>query len=153
MIGVKVMGKNKCGVNHSTDRLTMWDGRLKQFAKRATLLAFGGLLKPERKPRRGELASSWAIAVGILLCLVLLETAAIEVDTAKAITTNKSVITVTPKFYARALLNDNTQFKCLDKLYYQESRWNYKARNGSHHGIPQLRNDIMLSKTPIEQVG
>jgi len=153
MSGVKVMGKRNCGIDHIKERLTMWDSMLKQFDKGGTLLAFGRLSKPERKPRRGELASSWAIAFGLLLCLVLLETAAIEVDTAKAITTKKSVITVTPKYYARALLNDKTQFKCLDKLYYQESRWNPKARNGSHHGIPQLRNEIMLSKNAIEQVG
>jgi len=153
MIGVKVMGKNKCGVNHSTDRLTMWDGRLKQFAKRVTLLAFGGLLKPERKPRRGELASSWAIAFGLLLCLVALETTAIEVDTAQAMTTNKSIDTVTPKYYAKALLNNNKQYECILELYTRESNWRPKARNGSHHGIPQLRNEIMLSKTAIEQVG
>jgi hypothetical protein len=157
MSGVKVMGKNKCGVNHSTDRLTMWDGRLKQFARRATLLAFGGLLKPERKPRRGELASSWAIAIGLLLCLVLLETAAIEVDTAKAITTKKSVYTITPKTYAKYALNDDKQYKCIVELYTRESNWRPEAvgnKNGTKqvYGIPQLKNEIMLTRTPIQQV-
>jgi hypothetical protein len=151
MNGVKVMGKNKCGTNHSTDRLTMWDRMLKQFARRDTLLASGGLLKPERKPRRGELASSWAIAFGLLLCLVALETTAIEVDTAQAITTKESIITVTPKQYAKAALNNDKQYKCILELYTRESNWRSEARNGSHHGIPQMRNEIMLTKTPIEQ--
>ena len=146
------MDKYKCGRNHSHYRLTIWDSMREQFARAGTLLAFGGLLKPERKPRRGELASSWAIAFGILLCLIALDSSPIKIDTAQAITTKKSVITVSPKLYAKALLNNDKQYKCLDTLYQKESNWNPKARNGSHHGIPQLRNEIMLSKTPIQQV-
>jgi hypothetical protein len=126
-------------------------GYVKRFDRHGTLLAFGGLLKPERKPRRGELASSWALAFGTLLCLVLLETTAIEVDTAQAITT-KPVITVTPKQYAKAALNDNKQYTCIVELYTKESNWRPEARNGSHYGIPQMRNKIMLSKNPLQQV-
>ena len=147
------MGKKDCGTDHTKDRLTMWDSMLNRFDRGDTLLASGGLLKPERKPRKGELASSWAIAFGLLLCLVALETTAIEVDTAQAITTNKSIVTVTPKYYAKALLNDNDQYKCILELYRRESNWRPEARNGSHHGIPQMRNEIMLSKNAIEQVG
>jgi hypothetical protein len=152
MSGVKVMGKRNCGVDHTKDRLTMWDSMLNRFDKAGMLLAFGRLQKPERKPRRGELASSWAIAFGLLLCLVLLETAAIEVDTAKAITTKKSVYTITPKIYAKYALNDDKQYKCILELYRRESNWRPEARNGSHHGIPQMRNEIMLTRTPVQQV-
>lgn len=122
-----------------------------EFDRAGMLLAFGRLLKPERKPRRGELASSWAIAFGILLCLVTLETTAIEVDTAQAVNYKKSIITVTPKQYAKAALNDDKQYECILELYRRESNWRSEARNGSHYGIPQLRNEIMLNKTPIEQ--
>ena len=135
----------------------MWDRMLKQFARHDTLLAFGGLLKPERKPRRGELASSWALAFGTLLCLVLLETTAIEVDTAQAINNKKSVLTVTPKQYAKALLNDDKQYSCIEQLYTKESNWRENAvgnLNGTHqvYGIPQLKNKIMLSKNGLQQV-
>jgi hypothetical protein len=133
-----------------TRRLTC--DNVKRFDKHGTLTAFGGLLKPERKPRRGELASSWALAFGTLLCLVLLETTAIEVDTAQAITTKNSVITVTPKQYAKAALNDDKQYECILELYRRESNWRPEARNGSHHGIPQMRNEIMLTRTPVQQV-
>ena len=145
------MGKRStlCKVRDTTRRLTC--GYVKRFDRHGTLLAFGGLLKPERKPRRGELASSWALAFGTLLCLVLLETTAIEVDTAQAITT-KPVITVTPKAYAKAALNDNKQYTCIVELYTKESNWRPEARNGSHYGIPQMRNEIMLSKNPLQQV-
>jgi hypothetical protein len=145
------MDKNKCGKNHNHYRLTMWDRMREQFARAGTLLAFGGLLKPERKPRRGELASSWAIAFGLLLCLIALENTAIEIDKAQAITTKKSVVTVTPKQYARAALNDDKQYKCIETLYEKESNWRSEARNGSHYGIPQLRNPIMLDKNPLQQ--
>jgi len=88
------MGKYRstlCKVKDSTRRLTC--GFVNGFDRHGTLLAFGGLLKPERKPRRGELASSWAIAFGLLLCLIALDTTAIEIDTAKA-EPRKSIITV-----------------------------------------------------------
>jgi hypothetical protein len=96
--------------------------------------------------------SSWAVAVGILVCLIALETTAIEIDKAQALTTKKSIVTVTPKAYAKALLNDNKQYKCIVELYNKESNWRPEARNGSHYGIPQLRNEIMLSKNPLQQV-
>ena len=138
-----------CKVKETTRRLTC--GFANGFDRRGTLSACDRLLKPERKPRRGELASSLAVAFGLLLCLLLIESPVITVDTAKA-EPKKSIITVTPKAYAKALLNDNKQYSCLVKLYYKESRWNPSARNGSHYGIPQLRNEIMLSKNPLQQV-
>ena len=144
------MGKRNCGVNHIKDRLTIRDSMLNRFDKGGTLHACGRLSKPEHEPRRGLLVSSWAVAVGILVCLIALETTAIEIDKAQAITT-KTVITVTPKQYAKAALNDDKQYKCILELYRRESNWRHDARNGSHHGIPQMRNEIMLSKTPIEQ--
>ena len=42
-------------------------------------------------------------------------------------------------------LNNLDQFYCLDELNFKESRWNPKAKNGSHYGIPQGRS-IYLSK-------
>jgi hypothetical protein len=151
------MGKYRstlCKVAETTRRLTC--GFVNGFDWHGTLLAFGGLLKPERKPRRGELASSWAIAFGILVCLIALETTAIEIDTAKA-EPKKSIITVTPKAYAKALLNDNKQYKCIDELYTKESNWRSNAvgnKSGTKqvYGIPQLKNDIMLELNPLQQV-
>jgi hypothetical protein len=50
------------------------------------------------------------------------------------------------KQYAFIQLNHSfTEFYCLDELYHRESRWNPKARNGSHYGIPQGRS-VYLSK-------
>jgi hypothetical protein len=57
----------------------------------------------------------------------------------------------TPKAYAKANLSLH-EYKCISKLYYYESRWNPKARNGSHYGIPQGRSVYLKTANPIEQI-
>jgi len=57
----------------------------------------------------------------------------------------------TPKAYAKAVLPLD-EFKCVNKLYYYESRWNERARNGLHIGIPQGRSEWLKSATGIQQV-
>ena len=49
-------------------------------------------------------------------------------------------------------LNDVEQFYCLDELNYKESRWNPKAKNGSHHGIPQGRSKWLATVDGFKQV-
>jgi hypothetical protein len=49
-------------------------------------------------------------------------------------------------------LNDLDEFYCLDELYYKESRWNPKAKNGSHYGIPQGRSKYLQRVNGYKQV-
>lgn len=49
-------------------------------------------------------------------------------------------------------LNNIDEFYCLDYLYYRESRWNPKARNGSHYGIPQGRSKWLSTVDGYKQV-
>jgi hypothetical protein len=49
-------------------------------------------------------------------------------------------------------LNDVDEFDCLDYLYYRESRWNPKAKNGSHYGIPQGRSKWLSTVDGYKQV-
>ena len=153
MSGVKAMVEKYrstlCKVKQTPRRLTC--GFVNGFDMRGMLLACDRLSKPERKPRRGELASSWAIAFGLLLCLLLIDSPVKKVDIARAEPTIKSIITVTPKQYAKAALNDNKQYSCIVKLYHAESRWNPSARNGSHYGIPQMRNAMLKDMNPLQQ--
>lgn len=139
-----------CKAGITPRRLTC--GFVNGLDMRGMLNACDRLLKPERKPRRGQLASSLASAFGIALCLIAMLSPVAQIDKANAMTIKKSIITISPKSYAKALLNDNKQYKCIDQLYTKESNWNPSARNGSHYGIPQLRNEIMLSKNPLQQV-
>jgi hypothetical protein len=57
----------------------------------------------------------------------------------------------TPKMYAKAVLPLD-EFKCINKLYYYESRWNDKARNGSMYGIPQGNSIYLKTANGIKQV-
>ena len=61
------------------------------------------------------------------------------------------VIKQTPKMYAKANLPLD-EYKCINKLYYYESRWNPKSKNGSHYGIPQGRSIYLKTASGIEQV-
>ena len=49
-------------------------------------------------------------------------------------------------------LNDLEQFYCLDELNYKESRWNPKAKNGSHYGIPQGRSKYLAKVDGYKQI-
>ena len=49
-------------------------------------------------------------------------------------------------------LNNLDEFYCLDELYFYESRWNPKAKNGSHYGIPQGRSKWLATADGYKQV-
>jgi hypothetical protein len=44
------------------------------------------------------------------------------------------------------------QFQCYNWLIYHESRWNYKARNGSHYGLGQMRSKWYGTLNPMAQI-
>jgi len=44
------------------------------------------------------------------------------------------------KLYAHSRLINDIQYQCLKKIIYKESRWNPKAKNGSHYGLGQMRS-------------
>jgi hypothetical protein len=92
--------------------------------------------KATRRARQGKLARCWLVGIALVivnLCFVKTNSVAV----------NKPMHY---KQYAFIQLNHSfTEFYCLDELYHRESRWNPKARNGSHYGIPQGRS-VYLSK-------
>jgi len=56
------------------------------------------------------------------------------------------------KLYAHSRVIDAKQYRCLELLWTKESNWNPKARNGSHYGIPQMRNIKVRSLDPYTQI-
>ena len=44
------------------------------------------------------------------------------------------------------------QFECYNWLIHKESRWNPKARNGSHYGLAQMRSTWYRDLSPKRQV-
>lgn len=56
------------------------------------------------------------------------------------------------KLHAYNILQDFNEFDCLVRLYEKESRWDPKARLGSHYGIPQGRSAWLAKADGFRQV-
>ena len=97
--------------------------------------------------RKGDLRSRKIARFGLVISLSLVMTIAFQ--------KNNSVAQETTNHYrqwAFIQLNDLEQFYCLDELNYKESRWNPKARNGSHYGIPQGRSKYLATVDGYKQI-
>lgn len=44
------------------------------------------------------------------------------------------------------------QFQCYNWLIFEESRWDYKAKNGSHYGLGQMRSKWYGTLNPYRQI-
>ena len=98
--------------------------------------------RQKREPRRGEFARCWRF--GITLCLFVTLSFDIGVSDTYKPTHYKQYILMT--------LNDLDQTYCLVDLYMKESNFNPKAKNGSHHGIPQGRSTYLKNASGIKQI-
>jgi len=56
------------------------------------------------------------------------------------------------KLYAYNKFKTYDQFDCYNYIIIRESNWNYKARSGSHYGLGQMRNRMVLQLTPKQQI-
>jgi len=58
----------------------------------------------------------------------------------------------TLRVYAHSRILDWKQFTCFNAIITKESRWNYKARNGSHYGLGQMRSEYYRDLDPFRQI-
>jgi len=63
----------------------------------------------------------------------------------------KPVNVMNIKLYAYNKLNWD-QFQCYNWLIHHESRWDYKAKNGSHYGLGQMRSKWYGTLNPMKQI-
>lgn len=56
------------------------------------------------------------------------------------------------KLHAINLIRDWDQALCFIEVIHRESSWNYKARNGSHYGLGQMRSIWYRDLTPRKQI-
>jgi hypothetical protein len=56
------------------------------------------------------------------------------------------------KLYAHSRLIDDKQYQCFKWIITKESRWNPKARNGSHYGLGQMRSTWYKNLDPYRQI-
>ena len=94
------------------------------------------------EPRRGWLARCSLVGLSLFVAQIFCLEKAYSVEPS----TNHY------RQWAFIQLNDLDQFYCLDELYFKESRWNPKAKNGSHYGIPQGRSKYLQRVNGYKQV-
>ena len=56
------------------------------------------------------------------------------------------------KLYAHSRIIDDNQYQCFRWIITKESRWNPKARNGSHYGLGQMRSTWYRDLDPYRQI-
>ena len=56
------------------------------------------------------------------------------------------------KLYAHSRIINDKQYICLKHIIYKESRWNPKAKNGSHYGLGQMRSTHYRDLDPYRQI-
>jgi hypothetical protein len=101
----------------------------------------------------GLLASSLIVAIGVTLVLIALSISSKKIDSVYAL----PLPHVTVQEYAAKQIGSKEQWVCLSRLYGKESAWDYRAVGNLDgtarvYGIPQLKNPLMLEKSPYEQV-
>ena len=98
--------------------------------------------KATRRARQGKLARGWLVGIALFIVnLCFVKTNSVAADR-----TNHY------RQWAFIQLNNLDEFYCLDELYYKESRWNPKAKNGSHYGIPQGRSKWLSTVDGYKQI-
>jgi hypothetical protein len=56
------------------------------------------------------------------------------------------------KLYLHTRVVKDSQYQCAYKLYMKESKFDSRAINGSHYGIPQMRNKKLLNLDGYRQI-
>jgi hypothetical protein len=97
----------------------------------------------KREPRRGLLARCSLVGIAIFVAQI----SSLERAESQILNSTNHY-----RQWAFIQLNDLDEFYCLDELYFRESRWNPKARNGSHYGIPQGKSKYLLKANGFKQV-
>jgi hypothetical protein len=101
-------------------------------------------------PRRRGPKAARRLSVRGGLCLRLIPlTLAAAVFTTINQTPSKADMNL--KLYAYNLLTWR-EFQCFNWLIHYESRWNPKARNGSHYGLGQMRSTWYRDLSPQGQI-
>ena len=56
------------------------------------------------------------------------------------------------KLYAHSRIVNYKQFQCFNAIITKESQWNYKAHNGSHWGLGQMKSNHYRNLDPYRQI-
>ena len=99
--------------------------------------------KATRRAPTGKLARCWLVGIAIFIVFNCFEKT-------NSVAADNSIPNL--KLYAYHKFITYDQFDCYNYIIIRESKWNYKAVNGSHYGLGQMRNVMVLRLTPKEQI-
>jgi hypothetical protein len=133
--------KLSTGVIHSVSKPV---GLAQDYARYLT-----ALLLSLRMKRAAEAGSSQERKIGLGAAIALTATLSIT-SIPEATAKNYSVDHL--KLYAHSTILDYKEFQCFNKIITKESRWNYKAKNGSHYGLGQMRSQHYRDLDPFRQI-
>ena len=117
------------------------------FMRKATCIPMLGskqvfALKAKTRARKGQLARCWLFGIALFV---------LQLHPLERAESQESKINHYRQ-WAFIQLNNLDHFYCLDELNYKESRWNPKAKNGSHYGIPQGRSKWLSTVDGFKQI-
>jgi hypothetical protein len=81
------------------------------------------------------------------LCL-LVGSMVLQVQPAEATQKNPEYL----KLYAHSIIMNEKEYLCFSRIIYKESRWDHKAKNGSHYGLGQMRSEHYRTLDPFAQL-
>ena len=99
--------------------------------------------KATRRALQGKLARCWLVGIAVFIVFNCFEKT-------NSVAADNHVMNL--KLYAYNKFKTYDQFDCYNYIIIRESRWDYKARNGSHYGLGQMRNKMVLKLTPRGQI-
>jgi hypothetical protein len=99
---------------------------------------------------RGSALRGRALGRAIVILAVLMTLSVASVQNTYG-NVQKPVHIMNIKLYAYNKLTWD-QFQCYNWLIHHESRWNYKAVNGSHTGLGQMRSKWYGTLNPFKQI-
>ena len=102
-----------------------------------------------RMKRAAEAGSSQERKIGLGAAIALTATLSITCIP-EAIAKNYSVDHL--KLYAHSRILDYKEFQCFNKIITKESRWNYKAKNGNHYGLGQMKSQHYRDLDPFRMI-
>jgi hypothetical protein len=97
------------------------------------------------EPRAGALASGRVLFISLLVLLIFIPNSKQHAYSWKNHSMNL-------KLYAHNEIKDWTEFECYVELIHRESRWDYRAQNGSHFGLGQVRSTWYRDLSPRKQI-
>jgi len=56
------------------------------------------------------------------------------------------------KLYAHSRILNYVEFQCFNRIITKESRWDYRAKNGSHFGLGQMKSKHYRDLDPYRQI-